>query len=160
MVIVELFDLNLPLDCVGRAVLDLDGKVATVVETAELGRRDRALLDSTGLGGNYRWPLNSFVKGGDLAARALTLLGERLGRGSGSGGGFCSSNNAGLSNAALLSREVRLGEVSEDRVLGSRKQLVVRGLEGLRASLGEKLREVVLDGKTTRNRRGFAHSLS
>lgn len=43
----------------------------------------------------------------------------------------------------LLRRHVVLGEVAEGRVLASREQLVVSGLEGLVGGAGEELLEVV-----------------
>ena len=148
VMVVKLLGINLPCDRVGRAVLNLNGKVATVVEAAELRRRDGAFLNSTSLGGDDCRLFHRFVEGGDLATRALAFLCEWLGSASSSDGCFSGSENARLSNDALLGWHMRLGEVSEHRVLGSGEQLVVRDLVWLGASLGEKLLEMVLNGET------------
>ena len=146
--VVKLLGINLPCDRVGRAVLNLDGKVATVVEAAELRRRDGALLNSTGLGSDDCRPFHRFVEGGDLAASALAFLKDCLGSASSSDRCFSSSEGARLSNDALLAWQMRLGEVAEHRVLGSGEQLVVRDFVRLGASFGEKLLKMVLNGET------------
>ena len=48
--VVELANINLPLDFVGGSVLDLDGEISTVIEAAELGDGDGAAEAGTSLG--------------------------------------------------------------------------------------------------------------
>ena len=48
MVIVKLLNLNLPIDTILRAVLNSDGEVTAVVESAELRGRDVSFVESTG----------------------------------------------------------------------------------------------------------------
>ena len=50
MVIVELLDLNLPVDTQLRAMLDGDRKVTTVVETPELAERHLSSVKGSSLG--------------------------------------------------------------------------------------------------------------
>ena len=59
--VVELFDLNLPRNFVGRTVLNLDGQISAIVEAAELGGRDHAFLDGASLRSDDGGLLNSFV---------------------------------------------------------------------------------------------------
>lgn len=51
--VVKLFNLDLPLDFVRRAVLNLDRQISAVVEAAELGAHDLASLNGTGLRGKF-----------------------------------------------------------------------------------------------------------
>ena len=72
--VVELADVNLPLNLVGGAVLDLDGEISAVVEAAELRGRNGSSPDGTGFGG-LRCGLGlGRVKGRALATGALTTL--------------------------------------------------------------------------------------
>ena len=48
VMIVELLHLDLPLDFVWRAVLNLDRQISAIVEAAELGANDLASLDGAG----------------------------------------------------------------------------------------------------------------
>ena len=74
VMVVELFHLNLPLDFVGRAVLNLDGQISAVVETTELGALDLSLLDGTGSRSlNLRLFLG-LVQRGWVATASLTTL--------------------------------------------------------------------------------------
>ena len=50
MVVVELLDLNLPVDAVLRAVLNSNGKISSVIEATEFGGRDVSLIESTSPG--------------------------------------------------------------------------------------------------------------
>ena len=75
VMVVELVHLNLPRNLVGGAVLNLDGQISTIVEAAELTRRDLSPLVGTGLGGQGGWLGLSLVQGADFATAALTLLG-------------------------------------------------------------------------------------
>ena len=50
VMVVELVHLNLPRNLVWGAMLNLDGQISTIVEAAELTRRDLSPLDGTGLG--------------------------------------------------------------------------------------------------------------
>ena len=73
--VVELADVNLPLNLVGGAVLDLDGEISAVVEAAELRGRNGSSLNGTGSGGLRRGLGHGLVEGRDLATGALTTLG-------------------------------------------------------------------------------------
>ena len=75
MMVVELVHLNLPRNLVGGAMLNLDGQVSTVVEAAELTRRDLSPLVGTGLGGQDSRLRFSLVQRADFATTALTFLG-------------------------------------------------------------------------------------
>ena len=75
MMVVELVHLNLPCNLVGGAMLNLDGQVSTIVEAAELTRRDLSPLICTGLGGQDSRLRFSLVQRADFATTALTFLG-------------------------------------------------------------------------------------
>jgi len=75
VMVVELVHLNLPSNLVGGAVLNLDGQISTVVETAELTGRDRSSFDGTSLGGQSGGPLDGLVQGADLTSGTLATLG-------------------------------------------------------------------------------------
>jgi len=72
--VVELLNFDLPLDLVFGTVLDLDGKVSSVVELSELGHGDGSGSGGTGSGGDLLRFLSRLVKGGVLSAHTLTLL--------------------------------------------------------------------------------------
>ena len=160
VMVVELLGLNLPLNHVGRAVLDLDGKISTVVEAAELGRRDGTLLDSASSGSNFLRLLNGLVEGGDLATRALALLRVSLSGVAGGNTSLSSGEDGRVGDSALFAGEMSLGEVAKDGMLRPGEQLVVSHVECLLTSLGEELLQVVFDGETARNGCSLAHSLS
>lgn len=75
VMVVKLVHLNLPRNLVGRAVLNLDGQISTIVEAAELARRDLSLLVGAGLGGQDGRLGFGLVQGADFATATLTLLG-------------------------------------------------------------------------------------
>ena len=127
--VVELFDLNLPRNFVGRAVLNLDGQISTVIEAAELRRRDGALVDGTSFGSNRLWLLDRLVERGNLATTALALLENRSSSIAGSDGSLSGSEGGGVCNNALFCWQVALREVTEDGVLRPGEQFVVRDLE-------------------------------
>ena len=74
MMVVELFHLNLPLDFVRRAVLNLDGQISAVIETTELGADDLSLFDGTGSGSLNLRLSNRRVEGGWVSTASLTTL--------------------------------------------------------------------------------------
>jgi hypothetical protein len=74
VVVVELLDLNFPVDAELGTVLDGDGEVSAVVETTELRRGDRAAVESAGLGLLRSGLFLGLVQADHLAAEALTLL--------------------------------------------------------------------------------------
>ena len=61
--IVELLHLDLPLNFVRRAVLNLDRQISAIVEAAELGANDLASLDGAGPRSDGKRLLNRFVQG-------------------------------------------------------------------------------------------------
>ena len=72
--IVELLNLDLPVDAVLGSMLNSDGEVTAVVETAELGGRDVTLIERTSLG-LLRCGLLLGLEEADCAAtETLTLL--------------------------------------------------------------------------------------
>ena len=75
VMVVELVHLDLPRNLVWRAMLNLDGQISTIVEAAELARRDLSPPVGTSLGGKGGGPGLGLVQGADFATGALTLLG-------------------------------------------------------------------------------------
>lgn len=74
MVIIELLDLNLPVNAVLRSVLNSNGEVSSVIEAAEFGGGDVSLVESTG-SGFLRCGLILGLKEADSAAtETLSLL--------------------------------------------------------------------------------------
>ena len=69
--VVELADVNLPLDFVRGTVLDLDGKISTVIEAAELRDGDSSAEVGTSAGLHNGGLGLGLVKGADLASVAL-----------------------------------------------------------------------------------------
>jgi len=142
MMVVKLVDFNLPVDLVGGAVLDLDGKISAVVESAELRGRDGSPLAGTGSRGQGCGFGNGLVQGADFASVTLTTLGVvNFG---GSDGLLLSSKRHGLEDGTGLLGLVRGGEVTESRVLRSRQKLVVGNLEPLGTSSGKNVLKVIL----------------
>lgn len=76
MMVVKLANIDLPLDFVGRSVLNLDGEISTVVEAAELrdGNGSAVVGTSSGLD-DSRLGLGS-VEGADLATVTLSSSDE------------------------------------------------------------------------------------
>jgi hypothetical protein len=74
VVVVELLDLNLPVDAELGSVLDGDGEVSAVVETTELRRGDRAAVESAGLGLLRSGLFLGLVQADHFAAETLTLF--------------------------------------------------------------------------------------
>lgn len=77
MVIVELLNLNLPVDTQLRAMLDGDGKVTTVVETPELTWRHRSSVKSSSLGLLWCGLLLRLQKAERAASNTFTFLDSR-----------------------------------------------------------------------------------
>ena len=61
--IVELLHLDLPLDFVRRAVLNLDRQISAIVEAAELRANDLTSLDGAGPGSDLLGLLSGLVEG-------------------------------------------------------------------------------------------------
>ena len=74
MVVVELLELNLPVDAVLGAVLNGDGQVTAVVEAAELAGWDLAVVEGTGHGLLGCGLLLGLVEADSLASESLSLL--------------------------------------------------------------------------------------
>lgn len=74
VVVVELLDLDLPVDAVLGAVLDGDGEVAAVVEAAELARGDGAVVEGTGDGLLGSRLLLGLVEADGSSSEAFSLL--------------------------------------------------------------------------------------
>jgi len=143
MMVVELSNIDFPVDLVLRSVIDSDGEISSVVEASELTGGDVSGFNGT-----------SF-RGGDLGL--VLWLGERSGLTSSSisllkGGGSCSSNRSLLSvdasdgfNFDWSLDSGCVGEVTEGRVhvLGLKRIGVrVESLGSIR--LAKELLEVVL----------------
>jgi len=142
VMVVKLHNVDLPLDLILRAVLNGDGQVTTVVETAEFTGHNGAALDSTSLWGLGHGNFLGLVEGGGLATATLALLesglalaGDRL-----LGGGDVGNGHEGFFTLG----HVVLGEVTEAGVLGLGEQLVLGEFPGLTVSLGDHLLQVVL----------------
>lgn len=76
MVVVQLHNVDLPENFVGRAVFDGNGQVTTIVETSKLTGDDRTGVQSAGLGLLGVWYILSGEEGGVLASETLTGLQE------------------------------------------------------------------------------------
>ena len=74
--VVELADIDLPLDFVRGSVLDLDGEISTVIEAAELGDGDGTAVDGTSLGLDDSRLGLGLVEGADLASVTLASADE------------------------------------------------------------------------------------
>ena len=72
--VVELLDLNLPVDTVLRAVLNGDGEISTVVEAAELASGNGAIVESTSPGLLRRRLFLGLEKADSAATETLTLF--------------------------------------------------------------------------------------
>lgn len=145
VMVVELVHLNLPCNLVGRAVLNLDGQISTIVEAAELARRDLSLLVGAGLGGQDGRLGFGLVQGADFATATLTLLGIVHLSGSVGNRLFLGGKRLWLKDWSSLLWHVRRREVTESRVLWLREELVVRNLEWLGTSSVKNVLEVILE---------------
>lgn len=74
MMVVELLDLNLPVDAVLGAVLDGNGKITAVVEAAELAGRDGSVVEGTSSGLLRCRPVLRLEEADCAATDALTFL--------------------------------------------------------------------------------------
>jgi len=141
--VVELHNIDLPLNFVLGSVFNGDGEISTVIEATELGRDNSAALNSSGhglLGGGLG--LGNLKRGG-LSANTVSLLENSL-TGS-SNRAFSVGDERHGHNIALLLVEVLWGEVTEGGVLRLREELVHGALPGLAVGLSEHLLEVVLN---------------
>ena len=62
VMVVELGDFDFPRDLIGRAMLDLDGQIAAIIEATELTRRDLPSFHGASLWGQNGWPLFGLVQ--------------------------------------------------------------------------------------------------
>ena len=62
VMVVELGDFDFPRDLVRRAMLDLDGQVAAIIEATELTRRDLSTFNGASLGSQNSWLLFGLVQ--------------------------------------------------------------------------------------------------
>jgi hypothetical protein len=76
VMVVKLANFDLPLDLVAGSVLNLDGKISTVVESAELRRGDGSSFHGAGAGSESLRGLLGLVQGGNHSTVTLTTLGE------------------------------------------------------------------------------------
>ena len=74
MMVVELLDLNLPVNAVLRAVLNCNREISTVVETAELTCGNGTIVESTSPGFLRCWLVLRLKKADSAATETLTLL--------------------------------------------------------------------------------------
>ena len=141
--VVELHNVDFPLDFVLGSMFNGDGEISAVVKATELGRDNSAALNGSGhglLGSGLG--LGNLERGG-LSANTVTLFEN----------GLSGSSNRALGvgyerhghDIALLLVDVLCGEVTEGGVLGPSEELVHRALPGLAVGLGEHLLEVVLN---------------
>ena len=74
--VVQLVHLDFPLNLVRASMLNLNGQISAVVETAELTWRDHSLLGGTSLGSLLLGHLLGLLQGAGVSTSALTLLSE------------------------------------------------------------------------------------
>ena len=74
MMIVELLNLNLPVDAVLGTMLDSNGKVTAVIETAELAGRDGSVVEGTSSGLLRCRPVLGLEEADCAATDTLTFL--------------------------------------------------------------------------------------
>ena len=74
MVVVELLDLNFPVDPKLRSVLDSDGEIATIVEATEFRGGYWSHVKGTSLGLLRCRLFLGLVEADDLSSKALSLL--------------------------------------------------------------------------------------
>jgi len=142
VMVVELHDIDLPLDLVLRAVLNGDRQVTTVVEAAEFARHDGAALDSTSDGRRFNRLFLGLVEGRSFSSDALALFEGGFAH---SGSGLLSSSDIGDGHELLfLTRHVIFREVAEAGVLGLWEQLVLGEFPSFAIRLRNALLEVVL----------------
>jgi hypothetical protein len=155
VMVVELHNINLPLDFVLGTVLNGNGEVSTVVETTEFGGNDRAAETGTSFG-LLGWGLGlGLLEGSGLSTDAVSLLEDGLSKG---GNRLLSVSDEGHGeDVLLLPVKVLFGEVTEGRVLGFWEELVHRELPGFAVGLGEHLLKVVLDNHG-RSKVNFGHA--
>jgi hypothetical protein len=74
MMVVELGNIDFPVDFVLGSVVDGDGEISSVVEASELTGGDGSRLDSSGSGGGQLGGLLGFGERGGFASTAVSLL--------------------------------------------------------------------------------------
>jgi len=150
MMVIELHNVDLPLDFVLGAVLNGDGKISAVVEAAELRGDDGAAEHGTSVGLLGNGLVLRHKEGAGLATDTIALLKGRFA--SSSNGSLSSINVGNGQKAGLALGHVLSGEVTEARVLRTGKELVEVSLPGLtlgatehslKVILGDHLRSVV-----------------
>ena len=80
--VIELLNVDFPVDLVLRSVLDGDWEISSVVEGSELRNRDSSAVDGTSLWLLWNWLGLWFVERNSLSTESITLLQD--GRSSGS----------------------------------------------------------------------------
>ena len=75
MMVVELCDINLPVDSVLRSVFNSDWEISTIVESAEFRGWDLSSLDSSCDWLLNNWFLPWLAQRGGVSSNTLTLLG-------------------------------------------------------------------------------------
>jgi len=118
MMVIQLLDLDLPIDLVLRAMLDRNGQISTVVEQAELTDGDLPPVDGSSPGLLHNGFGSWHVEAGALASKTISLL-ENGSAGGGDGDLHLVDwlNYRDTESSSCL-QEV-FGEVTECGVLGS-----------------------------------------
>jgi len=142
MMVIELHNIDLPLNFVLRAMLNRNGQVSAVVEAAELRGDNRATVDGTSDGLHGSGLFLGGKEGAGLATNALALFEGSLASSS-DGCLACVNNGNGLESGSGLGH-VAIGVVTEARVLGLGQELVEASLPGLAIGDAEDLLEVIL----------------
>lgn len=143
VMVIELHNVDLPLDFVLGTVFNGNGEISAVVEATEFGGNNSATLNGTSDGLLGRGLGLGLLEGSGLSTNAISLLEDGLSTGSNRALSVGDEGNG--EDVLLLLVEVLDGEVTEGRVLGFGEELVHGELPGLAVSLGEHLLEVVLD---------------
>jgi hypothetical protein len=141
--VVELHNVDLPLNFVLGAVLNGNGEVSAVIEATEFGGNNSAAINGTS-SGLLGWGLGlRLAEGRGLSTDTVSLLEDGL---STDRNRLLSVSDKGYGeDVLLLFVEVFCWEVTEGRVLGFGEELVHGELPGLAIGLSEYLFEVVLD---------------
>lgn len=74
MMVVELGDIDFPVDFVLGSVVDGDGEISSIVEASELTGGDGSRLDSSGFRGGQLGSLLGFSERGGLTSTAVSFL--------------------------------------------------------------------------------------
>ena len=124
-------------------MLDLNGEISAIVESAELRRSDLLASDGASSGSLGLRSSDSLVQGGGVSTVTLTASLEC--NFSGGNGLLLSSEGSGREDIGGLLGHMGSGEVTEGRVLGLGQELVVRWLERLGSGSVKNVLQVILE---------------